>query len=178
MSSTDVAAGRPARGPAALAPPAHPWRTYAAAGLISFAVASVGGWATVIGPWYRRLKFPDWRPPNWLFAPAWTLIFALITASAGLAWNRARTPHERRDLVAAFALNGVLNMAWSLLFFRFRRPDWALVEVAGLWLSVVLAMVAAGRIRPSAGWLLAPYLAWVSFASVLNAAIVRLNAPF
>ena len=148
------------------------------AGAISFSIASVGGWATVIGPWYRGLKFPSWRPPNWLFAPAWTVIFCLITASAGLAWNRAQTQKQRQDLVGALALNAALNVAWSVLFFRFRRPDWALVEVAGLWLSVALAMVAAGRIQPLPAWLMAPYLAWVSFASVLNAAIVRLNAPF
>ena len=178
MRSAGVATRASGRGRAELSPPEHGWRTYAVAGLIAFGVAGVGGWATVIGSWYHRLKFPPWRPPNWLFAPAWSVIFCLIAASAGLAWNHARTRGERRAVVAAFAGNLVLNMAWSVLFFRFRRPDWALIEVAGLWLSVVLAMVAAGRIKAVAGWLLAPYLAWVSFASVLNAALVRLNAPF
>jgi benzodiazapine receptor len=153
-------------------------RVYSLIAALAFGVALVGGWATEIGPWYRGLKFPPWRPPNWLFAPAWTTIFALLVVSAGLAWTSARTGTERRDLVLAFGLNAVMNMGWSLLFFRYRRPDWALAEVCGLWLSVALAMVAAGRIRPMSGWLLAPYLAWVSFASVLNAAIVRLNAPF
>lgn len=166
-----------AAGPAVRAAP--PARTYLVAGLLAFAVAAVGGWATEITPWYRNLRTPAWRPPDWLFAPAWTLIFALIAAGGAMAWNAAETrPRARRDLVAAFAANGVLNMAWSVLFFRFRRPDWALLEVAGLWLSVVLAMLAAGRARPLAGWLQAPYLAWVSFAAVLNGAIVRLNAPF
>ena len=154
------------------------WRAYAVAGALAFAVAGVGGWATRIGPWYRGLRFPPWRPPNWLFAPAWSVIFLLTAAGAGLAWNHARTPARRRELVTALAVNAGLNMAWSVLFFRFQRPDWALAEVAGLWLSVVLALVAAGRIKPLAGWLMAPYLAWVSFASVLNTAIVRLNAPF
>ena len=154
------------------------WRAYAVAGTIAFLIAGVGGWATEIGPWYRDLKFPSWRPPNWLFPPAWTVIFVLTAVSAGLAWNTTRSPAQRRELIGVFAANAALNIGWSLLFFRFRRPDWALAEVAGLWLSVLLALLAAGRIKPVAGWMLAPYLAWVSFASILNTAIVRLNAPF
>ena len=174
MSAAGVS-GRTSRRRAAAA---QPWRAYAVAGVVAFAVCGAGGWATQIGPWYRSLKFPPWRPPNWLFPPAWTTIFVLGTISAGLAWNSARTEKQRRELVSAFVGNLGLNVAWSILFFRFRRPDWALAEVAGLWLSVLLALVAAGRIKPLAGWLLAPYLAWVSFAAVLNTAIVRLNAPF
>ena len=82
----------------------------------------------------------------------------------------------RRRIVIAFAVNGALNVSWSVLFFRLQRPAWALVEVLALWVSIlVLIRVCAAVWRPAA-WLLAPYLAWVSFAAVLNAAIVRLNA--
>ena len=85
----------------------------------------------------------------------------------------------RRDrALRLFAVQLACNGLWSLLFFRLRRPDWALWEVVPLWLSVLLLMVVLGRwSRPSA-WLLAPYLAWVAFAAVLNLAIVRLNGPF
>jgi tryptophan-rich sensory protein len=81
-------------------------------------------------------------------------------------------------LIGAFALNGLLNVLWSLLFFRLRRPDWALFEVGLLWLSIVLLIALAGRHARRAGWLLLPYLVWVSFAAALNIAIVRLNGPF
>ena len=81
-------------------------------------------------------------------------------------------------LVAAYAVNGVLNIAWSVLFFRFRRPDWALAEVAALWLSIAVLVLVTGRVSIAAGLMNLPYLAWVSVAACLNLRIVRLNAPF
>ena len=77
-----------------------------------------------------------------------------------------------------FSANGVLNAAWSGLFFTLRRPDWALAEVVPLWLSIAAMIGGVAPLSALAGWLLAPYLAWVSFAAVLNRTIVRLNAPF
>ena len=76
------------------------------------------------------------------------------------------------------ALNGLLNVAWTLLFFRLHRPDWALYELLALWSSIAVLIVLTGRIATAAGWLLVPYLAWVTFAGVLNAMVVRLNGPF
>lgn len=154
------------------------WRPVAAAALSATAVAGLGALITQLGPWYYQLRKPVWQPPDWLFGPAWTLIFAL-SALAGVIYWRQRTTRERRQAVlAAFALNAFLNTLWSLLFFRLERPDWALYEVPGLWLSILLliALIAAANRRAS--WLLAPYLAWVSFAAVLNWKIVQLNAPF
>ncbi len=81
-------------------------------------------------------------------------------------------------MLVLFALNGFVNVFWSLLFFRLRRPDWALAEVGFLWLSILVLIVYLGRIHRTSGWLLAPYLAWVSFAATLNVAVVRLNGPF
>jgi tryptophan-rich sensory protein len=85
---------------------------------------------------------------------------------------------ERGRLLAAYALNAALNIAWSWLFFRLRRPDWALAEVALLWLSIVLLMLLSARHSAAAAWLLLPYLLWVAFAASLNWGVVRLNAPF
>ncbi len=148
------------------------------AAALALATASLGGALTDIGPWYRGLAKPAFQPPDWLFGPAWTLIFALCAVAGAHAWNRAYGSHQRRRVLTLFAANAVLNVGWSLLFFHWRRPDWALVEVAFLWVSILALIVVLGRQAPRVRWLLAPYLAWVSFASVLNAAIVRLNAPF
>ena len=96
-------------------------------------------------------------------------------AAAGLAWESLRSSRERSVLLALFALNGVLNVCWSLLFFNRERPDWALREVVLLWLSILALIVDTAIRTPRAAWLLAPYLVWVSFAAYLNLIIVRLN---
>ncbi len=136
------------------------------AGALTFTVASIGGAATDIGPWYKALNKPPWQPPDWLFPVAWTAIFAMIAASAALAWINASTAALRA---------WVLNVFWSVLFFTWKRPELALNEVVFLWLSIVLLMLATWRLSRPASLLLLPYLAWVSFASVLNLAIVQLN---
>ncbi len=143
---------------------------------IALVVLAVGGIATRIGPWFFALRKPRWNPPNWLFGPMWTTIAALCVWSAALAWVRAPELHGR--ILALFAINAVLHMAWSPLFFALRRPDWALVEVPLLWLSVLALVVGLAPISPLAAVLLLPYLAWVGVAAALNLAIVRLNAPF
>ena len=98
-------------------------------------------------------------------------------ASAGVAWRNARTDAEREWIIGLFAINGTLNVVWSALFFRLHRPDWALIEVVFLWLSVLVPMIVFSRYAKLANWLL-PYLVWVSFAAFLNWEIVRLNGPF
>jgi translocator protein len=144
----------------------------------TLAVAGLGMAATDLGPWYAALKQPPWKPPDAWFGPAWTLIYTLAATAAVKAWlaaDRARDGATKGRLIAAFVLNGVLNVLWSWLFFRERRPDWALAEVVLLWLSIVLLIVLCARHSTPAAWLLAPYLAWVSFAATLNFAVVRLN---
>ncbi|UCE32037.1 MAG: tryptophan-rich sensory protein [Burkholderiales bacterium] len=142
------------------------------------AVAFVGSLLTDIGPWYQALQKPRWQPPDWLFGPVWTTIFACIALAALLAWRRTAAGSGRAWLLTAFAVNALLNVTWSLLFFALRRPDWALAEIGLLWVSIGVLVLLAGRRDRRAGWLLAPYLLWVGFAAALNAAIVRLNGPF
>lgn len=149
-----------------------------AAALSAMAVAGLGALTTDLGPWYYRLQKPQWEPPDWLFAPAWTLIFALAALAGVLYWKRPATRSARLQILGGFALNAFLNTLWSLLFFRLKRPDLALYEVGFLWLSIVVLIVLIGRGSRSASSLLAPYLAWVSFAALLNWKIVQLNAPF
>jgi len=141
-------------------------------------VAVLGAITTVLGTWYYQLRKPGWQPPDWLFGPAWTLIFALAALAGVLFWQRQTGRNARLQVMGAFALNGFLNLFWSLLFFRLERPDWALYEVGFLWLSIVLLIGLLASASRAAGWLLAPYLAWVTFASVLNWKIVQLNGPF
>lgn len=164
--------------PASLVPRRGGWRPVLAGSLAAVLVAMAGGLLTEIGPWHLGLRKPFWQPPDWLFGPAWTLIFTLTVVAGVKAWNRAPDAAAQRLVILLFGVNGVLNVLWSALFFHLRRPDWALVEVVPLWLSILAPMVVLGRWSPASRWLLLPYLAWVSFAAVLNLAIFRLNAPF
>lgn len=137
-----------------------------------------GGILTEIGPWYRNLRKPAWQPPDWLFGPAWTVILGLAAWAAVLAWNGATDEAGRMTVAALFATNFVFHFLWSPLFFTRRRPDWALVEVPFLWVSVLALTIGLRPYSVLATWLIVPYLAWVSFAACLNVTIVRLNAPF
>lgn len=141
-------------------------------------VAALGATITDLGPWYQGLAKPAWNPPDVVFPMGWTLIYALITIAGINAWRAARTSAQAEWVISLFALNGFLNILWSIIFFRMQRPDWAFVEVIGLWLSIVVLIVYCGRFSKSAGWLLLPYLGWVSFAGALNWAVVQLNGPF
>jgi tryptophan-rich sensory protein len=148
------------------------------AALCVVVVAVLGMQATDLGPWYRALKQPPWQPPDAAFGPAWTLIYVLTATAAVRVWLRARTPRARGQWAAALAANGALNVLWSWLFFKARRPDWALAEVMLLWLSIVILIALARREDAPAALLLVPYLLWVAFAASLNLAVVRLNGPF
>ena len=141
-------------------------------------VAGGGAWLTDLTPWYRALRKPSWQPPDWLFGPAWSVILVLAALSAFLAWRQAPDRAARLTTAALFVANGVANIVWSPLFFKLRRPDWALIEVPFLWLSIVALIVAMQPASRTASLLLLPYLFWVSFASFLNLTIVRLNRPF
>lgn len=153
-------------------------RPIATAAALALAVAALGASMTDLGPWYQGLRFPPWKPPDWLFGPAWTTIFALAALSASRAWEHAPTLAYRARLLALFLVNGLLNVAWSALFFRLHRPDWAMTEVVLLWASIVVLIVYTWRASPFAALLLLPYLAWVTFATALNWQVVQLNAPF
>ena len=150
------------------------WVSYAVITVALFVVGAVGGKATDIGPWYRSLTKPSWNPPDWVFPIAWTTIYLFIIASVGGVWNVA-TSSEKTLILWVVGINLVLNLLWSFLFFAMRKPLWALLEVALLWLSIVGMMIVFFTIKPFYCWLLLPYLLWVSIATLLNLTIVRLN---
>ena len=154
------------------------WKPVWVAAAAALFVAMLGGLMTEIGPWYLSLKQPPWKPPDWAFGPVWTTIFALAAAAGVKGWRSAPSRAGRELLLVLFALNGFLNVFWSLLYFRLHRPDWALLEVPFLWLSVLALIVLLSRSSKSAGWLLLPYLVWVAIAALLNWQTVQLNGPF
>ncbi|MEL6238142.1 MAG: TspO/MBR family protein [Pseudomonadota bacterium] len=149
-----------------------------AATLAAGLVASLGATVTDLGPWYQALEKPAWTPGDGIFPIVWTFVYALITIAGITAWRAAPTAVAAQNVVGLFALNAFLNISWSILFFRLQRPDWAMVEVVFLALSILAMMGYCRRFSPKASLLLVPYLAWVSLSGALNRAIVELNGPF
>lgn len=139
-----------------------------------FAVAAAGSLVTrpAVAGWYQDILKPVFHPPAWVFGPAWTVIYALMGWAAFLAWRRCGLVSRP---LALFGTQLLLNGLWSPVFFGLARPGAALIVIAALWLSVVLTLTALWRTERRAGVLLAPYLAWLSFAALLNAGIWRLN---
>jgi tryptophan-rich sensory protein len=154
------------------------WKPVVCAAGAALAVGLLGALVTDLSPWYYNLRKPAWQPPDWLFGPAWTLIFALAAAAGVEAWRKASDGRMRAWVIGLFSFNIILNLGWSWLFFRLQRPDWALVEVVFLWASIAALIRALWPYARRASLLLVPYLLWVTFASALNFAVVQLNAPF
>ena len=141
------------------------------------AVGGVGGAATVasLQTWYRTLDKPEWNPPDAVFGPVWTTLYLLMGVALALA--RRASPDDRRGRVeAVFGLQLALNLAWSLAFFTGRSPAAGVAVILVLWAAIVATMMEFGRVRRLAALLLLPYLAWVTFAAVLNVEIWRLNS--
>jgi tryptophan-rich sensory protein len=143
---------------------------------LCFAAAGVSGaWtASEVPGWYRTLVRPAIAPPNWVFGPVWTLLYALMAIAAWQVWESAPATWRTWGL-ALFLVQLTLNFAWSWIFFRQHAIGAALAEVVVLWAVIGATTLVFGRVAPVAAWLMAPYWAWVSFASVLNAAFWRLN---
>mgnify|MGYP000846980453 CR=1 FL=1 len=143
---------------------------------LTLAVGLAGALATAhsVDTWYATLSKPPFNPPNWIFGPVWTTLYVLMSVAAWRIWLRA-DGSRRRNALALYALQLGLNCGWSLVFFGQRAPLPALVELAVLLAAVIATTVAFWRIQRSAALLLAPYLAWSSFAFVLNFEIWRLN---
>ncbi len=144
--------------------------------MASFLAAAIGGYATAesVRTWYPLLNKPVWNPPSWVFGPAWTLLYTLMSIAAWRVWRR-RDKVETGKALRFFFTQLVLNAFWSVLFFGLQNPQWALVEIIALWSVLAVIQRAFWRIDRIAGILWIPYLAWVSFATALNAAIWWLN---
>jgi benzodiazapine receptor len=158
--------------------------------VIAFIPAMIGAGSRPDG-WYESLNKPTWNPPSWVFGPVWTALYLSMGVASWLVWRRGQqrgpgdqpalrtpgtptTPSTRAPL-AAYAVQLVLNALWSPLFFGLHRPDLALIDIALLWVAILATLILFWRVRPLAGAMLLPYLAWVSFAAVLNWTLWRLN---
>lgn len=124
------------------------------------------------GAWYASLAKPAWTPPPWVFAPVWSTLYTLMAVAAWLVWLRVGI---RSWALALFGAQLLLNALWSWLFFGLQRPVFGLVNLLVLLLLLAATTIAFFRVRPSAGWLLVPYLLWSGYAFTLNAGIVVLN---
>ncbi len=150
------------------------WIVLAGLMLLCLAVGSIGGFASAssVDSWYRTLAKPGWNPPDWLFGPVWTVLYIMMAIAAWLVW---KTKDRIGPAMTLFFAQLALNLAWSFLFFGARSPGLALIEIVFLWLSVLLTMLSFFGRSTAAGLLFVRYLAWVSFAAVLNLAIWMMN---
>ncbi len=142
--------------------------------LFCVALGVAGGVLTKLTPWYYALRQPKWKPPDWAFGPVWTTIFICLSFAIAYAWEAGTAP-DRTLMLWALAINGVLNIAWSAIFFTLQKPTLAFVELIASWLSIVGLIVVLGAVSKISLFLLLPYIVWVTTAGALNFQIVRLN---
>lgn len=144
---------------------------------ISFAAAAAGAAVTSssVGDWYQTLAKPNWTPPDWLFGPVWSVLFFLMALSAWLVWRRGGWRASPASL-ALFGLQLLLNVGWSAIFFGLRSPGLAFGEIVILLVAIAATAVAFWGRSTIAALLLMPYLAWTTFAALLNFAIWRMNS--
>lgn len=158
---------------------APPARFREIAGLIGWllaccAAAAMGG-LFMPGEWYASLMKPTWNPPGWVFGPVWTTLYMMMAVAAWLVWKRGGFAAQRRPLTL-FLVQLALNATWTPLFFGLHWPGVAFFEMLLLWVAIAATIATFWRVNRVAAWLLVPYLAWVSFAAVLNFTLWRLNA--
>jgi translocator protein len=141
-----------------------------------FATVALAGLSGAIfrpGDWYKALNKPSWTPPSWLFRPAWTLLYVMISVAGWLVWR-----NEGFGLaLAVWCLNIGFNAGWSWLMFEKRRIDLALIDAAGILATILMFIMAAWPHSPAAALLFVPYLLWVAFATALTYSLLQRNSP-
>ena len=148
---------------------------------VCYGAAGVGGAVTVrsLGPWYSGLKKSQLNPPNWVFGPVWTTLYTMMGVAAWLVGRSGREEagkqSETRPALAAWWIQLGLNVAWTAAFFGLRSPGGALGVIAALWAAIATTIGLSAQVSRAASWLLAPYLAWTTFASYLNLRVYQLN---
>ena len=145
--------------------------------VVVIAAGGIGSLATTraIPTWYQGLRKPPFNPPEWLFGPAWTVLYLLMAVAAFLVWKQGFNSAGVKPALALFLVQLVLNALWSVFFFGLRSPLAGMVDIVVMWLAILATIVLFFRVSVPAGVLLLPYVAWVTFAAILNATILRLN---
>lgn len=145
--------------------------------LIPLLVGAVSGIFTTsaVKGWYALANKPWFNPPNWIFAPVWTTLYVLMGIALFLVWRSEADKAIKQTAIILFAVQLTLNFCWSFIFFKMQQPGWAFAEIILMWLMILLTILWFGKISSVAAWLLVPYICWVSFASVLNYSIWKLN---
>lgn len=128
-----------------------------------------------IPTWYTTLKKPWFTPPNWVFAPVWVTLFFLMGIAVFLVWRKSLRDRKVKVALAVFGVQLALNVLWSAVFFGFRSPLAGLIVIAILWVAILLSLVQFLKVSRPAGFLLLPYIVWVSIAAALNTSILMLN---
>lgn len=131
--------------------------------------------ASSIPTWYATLVKPELAPPNWIFGPVWTTLYALMGIAAFLVWRNGWWNRNVKIALGVFVAQLLLNLLWSIIFFGLQAPLAAFIEIIILWCAIAATILAFARISKSAAWLLVPYLVWVSFAGYLNYMLWALN---
>lgn len=144
--------------------------------VLVFLVAGAGSVATYdsIPTWYAGLNKPPYNPPNWIFGPVWTILYALMAISLFLIW-KVKQNHKTIYARKIFFIQLGLNLLWSFVFFTAHQILLALVVILAMCASIIYTIILFRKINPKAGYLLIPYILWVSFASILNLSILLLN---
>ena len=145
--------------------------------LIPLLVGTVAGLFTSSGVngWYALANKPWFNPPNWIFAPVWTGLYIMMGIAFFLIWRAEADKTIKQTAMVLFVVQLVINFFWSFIFFKLQQPGWAFAEIILMWVTILLTILYFGKISATAAWLLVPYICWVSFASVLDYSIWKLN---
>jgi tryptophan-rich sensory protein len=145
--------------------------------LIPLLVGAISGYFTSSGVdgWYAFANKPWFNPPNWIFAPVWTTLYVLMGIALFLVWRAEADKAIKQTAIILFTVQLTLNFFWSIIFFKLQQPGWAFADIILMWVMILLTILWFGKISSTAAWLLVPYISWVSFATILNYSIWRLN---
>lgn len=144
--------------------------------IIIMSLGFISGFSTAssINGWYASIIKPSWNPPNWLFGPAWTILYICMGISFGLIWHS--TKPDKTTAIVLFCIQFILNLLWSYIFFKQQMMGFAFVEIILMLIFIILTIISFHKINPLAAYLLIPYSGWVTFATILNGTIWKLNS--
>ena len=145
--------------------------------VIPLVIGGISGGFTVsaINGWYTTINKPWFNPPNWIFGPVWTSLYVMMGIAFYLVWKSDATTAFKNQAITLFFIQLSVNFLWSIIFFYLQQPGWAFLDIIIMWIMILLTIFSFVKISSTASWLMVPYICWVSFASVLNFAIWKLN---